>query len=235
MKRNIFLLGLALAAVSCGGSTDGYTITGRLKNCGELGKSGQVILAYQDEGKRITDTVNVVNGRFKLTGHIDHPDFAYLFSTQQDKKKLNWRVSFFLDNDRYSIKFNNGKLSKMEGGVNDKLFNEVSKHQTMLDKKYDIESIDRQLQTTGTPMYRREQLIPIRHEYDSVVKAYTDSIIAANAPSYFSLYKTSQSITKDANLDSIRKELEIYLKDDRFKDDPRLMRMIDIIDKKRRP
>ena len=104
-----------------------------------------------------------------------------------------------------------------------------------LKRKYDIESVDRQMNTTLTPQSRMEKLTAIRNEYDSVVKAYKDSIILANTPSYYSLYMTSQAIAGGENLDSIREVLKVYEQDDRYKDDPRLGRMIEITEGKRRP
>ena len=238
MRTSTFLLGVTLAIVSCGHSNpDGYTITGKVKNCGEWTDGGHIVLVIRDEGKQIVDTADVINGRFKLEGRIEHPDFVTMYPSMSDSVRPNGRFLFFLENEKYSITIKNNRISEIsiKGGTSEKLFREMSKHQSMLDKKYDIESIDWQINTTSTPQFRMEKLKIIRHEYDSVTKAYKDSLILANTPSYFSLYMTSQFIAAGENLDSIREALKVYQLDDRFKDDPRLGRMIEITERKRRP
>lgn len=239
MKTSTFLLGLALAIVSCGqgSTTTGYTIKGTVKNCGEWGDNGHVVLVKRDNGKQIADTVQITNGHFVFTGSISTPDFASLYPARSDRKEPIGRIMFFLENEKYSVKIKNGVLigQELKGGTSEKLLREVTQHQAMLDEKYSIESIDRQLNTTLTPQYRIEKLLIVRHEYDSAVKAFKDSIILANTPSYFSLYMTSLEIAKGENLDSIRKTLEPYLLDERFKNDPRLKNMIEITEGKRRP
>ena len=238
MRTTTFLLGLTLAIASCGhGSQDGYTIIGKVKNCGEWADGGQLLLVIRDEGKLIVDTANVINGHFRLEGKIEHPDFVSMYPSASNTARPNGRIIFFLENERYSITIKDNTLSEanLKGGTSEKLFREMAKHQSYLDKKYDIESIDRQMNTTLTPEYRMEKLRVIRHEYDSVSKAYKDSIIQANTPSYFSLYMTSQYIAAGENLDSIRTVLEVYRQNDKYKDDPRLQRMIEITEGKRRP
>lgn len=239
MKTSTFLLGLALAIVSCGqgSTTTGYTIKGTVKNCGEWGNDGRIVLVTHDNGKRISDTVDIINGHFMLTGYISTPDFASLHPVQSDTKRPAGQILFFLENEKYSIKIKNGVLNgqALKGGTTQKLLNEVREHQKNLYEKYSIESIDRQLNTTGTPAYRMEKLKVVRNEYNNEVKAYKDSIILANTPSYFSLYMTSQMISDESNLDSVMRILITYLKDDKYKDDPRLLDMIEIIEEKRRP
>jgi len=237
-KSIIILLAVALALVSCGhDDSNGYVIKGSVKNCDEWANGGHIVLIMHDNGKRITDTAQVIKGHFTLTGHIDNPDFAGLTAVQSDKVRPKGRILFFLENQKYSIKIKDGIITgrTLNGGRGNELFKEMNEFQSKLDKKYSIESIDRQLQTTSTPAYRMEQLRIVRHEYDSVVKAYTDSIILANTPSYFSLYMTAQEIANGGNPDSIRQVLDIYLKDSRYKNDPRLENMIETLDEKRRP
>lgn len=238
MRTTTFLLAITLAIASCGHSyQDGYTITGKVKNCGDWADGGQVILVIRDEGNLITDTADVINGRFKLEGKIAHPDFVSMYPAKSDAARPSGRIMFFLENEKYSITIKDNMFSEssLKGGTSESLFRELSKHQSHLDTKYDIESIDRQMNTTLTPEYRMEKLRVIRHEYDSVLRAYKDSIIQANTPSYFSLYMTSQYIAADENLDSIREALKVYQRDDKYKDDPRLKRMIEITEGKRRP
>jgi hypothetical protein len=154
-----------------------------------------------------------------------------------DPVRPNGRILFFLENEKYSIVIKDNRISDvtLKGGTSEKLFRETRKHQSMVDRKYDIESVDRQLNTTLTPEFRMEKLRAIRHEYESVSRRYRDSIIQANTPSYFSLYMTSQVIAEGENLDSIRETLKVYEQDQRYKDDPRLGRMIEITEGKRRP
>lgn len=239
MKTSTFLLGLALAVVSCGqgSSTTGYTIKGTVKNCGNWSENGHVILITRNNGTIKADTADVINGRFTLTGHVSTPDFASMYPMQADPDRPAGRIYFFLENEKYSVKIMNREFNGdlLKGGTCEKLLREVSQHQAMLDEKYSIESIDRQLNTTLTPAYRIEKLKAARHEYDCEVKAFRDSIIKANTPSYFSLYLTSIMIDDEINLDSIRQVLEIYLQDSRYKDDLRLKEMIEITERKRRP
>ena len=239
MKTYTFLLALLLALVSCGKNHEtGFTIKGNVKNCGEWGNCGHVILIMNNGEKLIADTANVVNGRFTLTGHIPNPDFVSMYPIQSDKDMPKGRILFFLENEKYSVKIRDGRFSAqtLKGGSSQEKFRELSEYQEILDKRYSIQSIDRQLNTTSTPPYRMEALKKIRNEYDSVFKAYKDSLILANTPSYFSLYMTSIEIADGGNLDSIRNVLEVYLKDDRFKNDPRLRNMIEITEEeKRRP
>lgn len=238
MRTTTFILGIALAIVSCGhANPDGYTITGKVKNCGKWADGGHIVLVMNDEGKQIVDTADVINGRFKLQGKIEHPDFVTMYAPMSDPVKPNGRIMFFLENEKYSIVIKDNRISEiyLKGGTSEKLLREMSTHLSKLKKKYDIDAIDRQINTTSTPQFRMEKLLIIRHEFDSVMKAYRDSIILANTPSYFSLYMTSQAIAGGENLDSIREALKVYQKDERFKDDPRLGRMIDITEGKRRP
>ena len=238
MRRITFLLSITLAIVSCGRSNqDGYTISGKVKNCGNWANGGQIVVVMRDEGKQIVDTADVINGRFKLQGKIEHPDFVTMYASMSDPIKPDGRIMFFLENEKYSIVIKDNRISEvtLKGGTSEKLFRETSKHLSELKNKYDIESVDRQMNTTLTPQYRMEKLTVIRHEYDSVSKSYRDSIILANTPSYFSLYMTSQAIAGGENLDSIREVLKRYEQDDRYKDDPRLGRMIEITEGKRRP
>lgn len=238
MRTTTFLLGMTLAIASCGHSNpDGYTITGKVKNCGEWADGGQIVLVIRDEGKQIVDTADVINGRFKLEGRIEHPDFVTMYPSMSDPVRPNGRILFFLENEKYSIVIKDNRISDvtLKGGTSEKLFRETRKHQSMVDRKYDIESVDRQLNTTLTPEFRMEKLRAIRHEYESVSRRYRDSIIQANTPSYFSLYMTSQVIAEGENLDSIRETLKVYEQDQRYKDDPRLGRMIEITEGKRRP
>jgi len=238
MKTYTFLLGLLLTVVSCGKDDGtGFTIKGNVKNCGEWGDCGHVILIMNNGEKLIADTANVVNGRFLLTGHIPNPDFASMYPIQSDKDRPKGQIIFFLENEKYSVKIKDGRFSEqtLKGGSSQEKFRELSEHQRILDKKYSIQSIDRQLNTTSTPPYRMEALKKIRHEYDSVLKAYKDSLILANTPSYFSLYMTSIEVAGGGNIDSIRAALEVYLKDDRFKDNPTLKNLIEITKEKRRP
>lgn len=238
MRTTLFLLGLTLAIVSCGrGGQDGYTITGKVKNCGEWADGGQIVLVIRDEGKQIVDTADVINGRFKLEGRIAHPDFVTMYPSMSDPVRPDGRIMFFLENEKYSIVIKDNRISDvtLKGGTSEKLLRETSKRLSELKRKYDIESVDRQINTTLTPQFRMEKLTAIRNEYDSVVKAYKDSIILANTPSYYSLYMTSQAIAGGENLDSIREVLKVYEQDDRYKDDPRLGRMIEITEGKRRP
>ena len=239
MRTTTFLLGLTLAIASCGhGNQDGYTINGKVKNCGEWADGGHIVLIIHDEGTQIVDTANVIKGRFRLTGRIEHPDFVTMYPSMSDSdERPNGRIMFFLENEKYSITIKNNRISEqyLKGGTSETLFREMTKHQSELNRKYDIESIDRQMNTTLTPEYRMEKLRVIRHEYDSVSKAYKDSIILANTPSYFSLYMTARNIAAGENLDSIRTALEVYRQNDKYKDDPRLQRMIEITEGKRRP
>ena len=239
IKTYILIIGLVLSYASCRqDNASGYTIKGNVKECGQWGDCGQLVLAKRDNGKQTFDTVNIINGNFTLTGHITTPDFASLVPVQSDKDKPKGRILFFLENEKYSIKIRNGILSResLKGGTSEKLFKELSGRLSKLDEIYSIESIDRQLNTTHTPAYRMEKLRIVRHEYDSVVKTFKDSIIRANTPSYFSLYMTSVDIANGENPDSILQALEVYLKNERFKDDPRLRNMIGILEEeKRRP
>lgn len=237
-KTSALILGLALSIVSCvHDNSAGFIIKGNVKNCGEWENGGHVVLVIRDNGKQITDTAIVRNGHFTLTGNIANPDFVFLFPAQSDQNKPMGRIVFFLENEKYHLKINDGVLSTLEirGGTTEKLLKEMADYQKEMDEKYCIESIDRQLNTTLTPPYRMEKLKAVRHEYDSVMKEFKDSIILANTPSYFSLYMTSQAIAGGEDLDSVREVLKVYQEDDRYKDDPRLGRMIEITEGKRRP
>lgn len=238
MRTTTFLLGITLAIVSCGHSNpDGYTITGKVKNCGEWADGGHIVLVSHYNGKRISDTATITKGHFTLSGHIANPDFVGLAPVQTDKNRPMGRILFFLENEKYTIKIEDGHLSgnTIKGGTSNKLFKELSEYQRKMDEKYSIESIDRQLNTTSTPPYRMEKLRIVRNEYDSVMKAFKDSIVLANTPSYFGLFITAQEIVDGQDPSLIKQALAPYLKDDKYKDDPRLKDMIERTEEKRRP
>lgn len=237
MNRFAFVLAMALTIISCGqGNPDGYTIKGRVSNCGEWGNGGHIVLVSNHNGAIHKDTTVIRNGRFTIKGYTKSPDFASMYPLQHDKDKPAGRILFYLENADYTVTVNNGFLESesVKGGRSDMLFRELSRHTRMLDEKYSIESIERQLHTTLTPPDRIEKLLAIKRDYESALKTFRDSIITANTPSNFSLHMTLQAIRQD-NLDSIRQAVKAYISDDRYRDNYTLKTITEIIEKERRP
>jgi len=220
----------AITCVSCNGHVDDcYLIKGKVSNCGDWGKNGKIALVTTGTGKAKADTVQISNGRFKISGKIDYPNWVSLSPVRENGSRPAARFMFFLENEHYSVCIEDMKISTwtVHGGTTNELLEEYNSNMRHFDELFSIASIDQQIKATLTPPDRLEKVLAVRREYDHAVKAYKDSIIKANYPSYFSLFLTSGDLADSNNPDSVLKVIESYLSVPSFKDDPKIRAILD--------
>ena len=104
MKKNLAIISilplLTLTALAQQKKKDNFKLSGSIAPYA----SGTAYLYYEKEGTIKTDSTEVVNGRFKMTGKVEGPVFARLiFSPSSTVAVRSARLSFYLEPGTVSI------------------------------------------------------------------------------------------------------------------------------------
>ncbi len=125
MKRSFFILGIEALTVlaSCDSTPKGYVVNGEITSATE----GTVYLKrVEDKTFSITDSAQIVNGKFTLTGQLPNGAEAYGLTTSPTD---NSPLLFFLENGKVNVTMNEeSKQIKVEGSESDTFFRKVQEY-----------------------------------------------------------------------------------------------------------
>ena len=125
MKRSFFILGIEALTVlaSCDSTPKGYVVNGEITSATE----GTVYLKrVEDKTFSITDSAQIVNGKFTLTGQLPNGAEAYGLTTSPTD---NSPLLFFLENGKVNVTMNEeSKQIKVEGSESDTFFRKVQEN-----------------------------------------------------------------------------------------------------------
>lgn len=112
--RSAFLAAAITAIVSCS-RKEGYTITGIINGQ----KEGTAYLAFDDNGKKISDSTKITDGHFSFTGKVDEP---LLYTIRV--KGVEAGTTFILENSDITYEGHKDSLwaAKVSGAVQDSIY-----------------------------------------------------------------------------------------------------------------
>lgn len=184
MKRIFWAFGIALAIVSCGKKSDGFTITGTLN--GELENGTQVFLKKTDGNNQPVDvdTTTVQDGRFIFTGEAGLPELQYIFID-----KLPGYTAVVVENGEIEISANKDSLglASIKGTEQNDIFADYIVKSQNISKR--ALSIQQDMQRANTERNEasisalREEMNELQEEYKNFeleyIKNHPNGLISA--------------------------------------------------------
>ncbi len=184
MKKTLFALCIALTAIACNTTPEGYVVNGTLT--GEIENGTQVFLKRIDERNQpiVIDTALVENGNFKFTGKTNYPELHYIFID-----KIGTFAPIVLENGEIEFKSQKDSLNmaKIKGTKQNEIFNDyIEKSRSISQRAKSIQddmrkaSLERQEETA---LALKDEMEELKGEYKDFEKNYItnnpSSLIAA--------------------------------------------------------
>lgn len=122
MKNLLCGIGVLSLLISCSGTPSGYVINGDVVGVSD----GYVYLKrVEDKTFSITDSAQIVNGKFSMQGTLSHPEAYGLTTSSTDNNPL----LFFLENGEVKVQLNEAEKSiAVEGSASDVFFRQVQEY-----------------------------------------------------------------------------------------------------------
>ena len=221
MKKYLLIIAALAALASCSTKKgDGYLIKGKVTGTHPALVSGQAILSNSDKDDPISDTVNIVNGKFTFKGKVVSPE-TYTITIPG----IDGRFVVFLENDSYEITCSDSTLMGagsglyLKGGAANTIFSQVNDAEDAVARQTGFDKFLEEYRDPGTTEERRKELYPKLMETSKEMSRRIDSIEAkVLAENPHCLYALSQlpKKTYDLEPDSIRTLIAEYVDDPAF-------------------
>ncbi len=229
MKRNItFALLLFCGIASAQTQPLSFAITGKID---DIKEKANVILQYSYLGKRVTDTVPLIDGSFSLKGNIEKPDRSLLFVVKaSDNPRLmigldyagnisgKDGITLYLDKGEITINGPTLKTATVKGSVAHSDFQLL---QSQLKPVYDkLEGISKQI--SAIPAADRkgeayEALVSQRTKASNELGPIQDAFIKSHLNSYVSW---NAVVGKSIITDPVKQKKLLYAFGDKFLKSP---------------
>jgi peroxiredoxin len=223
------LAAAVVAFASC--SNGGYKITGNVAGDDEVLKNGKAYLVSSDRKNPTRDTVDIVNGKFEFTGVVVDPENYYI-----QIEGLPGYMILFLENTSFTVSASSDKLNEAEikGGETQTLVALVDSYGKDVQNELipDRKALLDEYRDKNTTPERKSEIVALFDQVDAKVKAFSDSIIAANPLSYYSLMQFASDVL-DMPLEKAEQALAEFKKDERFANHKRLVAAEELIVKER--
>ncbi|SMC66451.1 TlpA disulfide reductase family protein [Pedobacter nyackensis] len=195
-----------------------FTITGKID---DVKQPAKVVLQYSYEGKRVADTVPLVNGAFAMKGNIEKPDRALLFVVKESDNprmmlSMNYAgdivgrdgITLYMDKGAITITASTLKTATIKGSAAHADYMVLQKQlQPIYDK---LEAINKKL--TELPADQRkgavaEELAAQREQAFKEMGPIKDTFIKNNLKSYVSW---NSVVGKSIIEDPIKQKQQLY-------------------------
>jgi thiol-disulfide isomerase/thioredoxin len=226
--KKILLFALAtFALVACDQQPQGgYLIKGKIAGNSEEIKAGQVILKNRDKSNPISDTTEIIKGKFSFKGVVETPEHYSIVI-----KGLKGGITLFLENGKYTINGVDSTFisSKIDGPSNHELFDLLDEKREALEKSIDAEMLIGQYSNPTTSKERKKEIISRFDKMDEIFKAFEDSVVKANEMTYFGLFKFIANID-EIPFDQAETKLNAFLGNEKFKDNKNLQKAVSTLE-----
>jgi peroxiredoxin len=226
MKKNIIMALLLFSGIAGAQEKTGlpFSISGKID---DVKQPAKVVLQYSYQGKRVSDTVELVNGTFSIEGNIDKPDRGNLLvvkSSDNPRMMLSMNyaneivgrdgIVLYLDKGAINI---NGATLKTAVVTGSKSHTEYQALQKSLRPVYDkLESIAKQVNAVPVAERKSEQyeaLVAQRSKAFDEMGPINDAFIKSNLNSYVSW---NMVVGKSIIIDPAKQKKLLYAFDDKF-------------------
>ncbi len=230
MKKFAFILAAAAVLASCAGKQDGYVIKGKVTGSHPALVSGKAILSNNDKNDPISDTVDVVNGKFTFTGKVVSPE-----SYKIEIPGIDGRFLVYLENDSYSVTCSDSTLMEsvdpglyLDGGKTNTIFKELNAAEIAMARQIGFDVLMKEYTDPATTPERKKETYPDLVRANEVMARWNDSldvkILAENPHSLYALEQIPGQIY-DLSADSIKTLIAEYVDDPAFAGNKTLARI----------
>ncbi|PKP41865.1 MAG: hypothetical protein CVT93_06510 [Bacteroidetes bacterium HGW-Bacteroidetes-10] len=187
--KKILLFAALLGLFACQPKHDGYTIEGTVT--GENVAAGKVYLTNFSRTEQISDTTDLIDGKFKFEGKVVTPE-NYAITIEG----IEGRIQFFLDNSQIVIEaaaedFTNAKVT---GGVTNDLVSALRTQHEEVAAKYGIDSLLREYSNPATTKERKDSIIAIYNNSQKEANVLDSVFFANNPTSFYTLIQLVQKV-----------------------------------------
>lgn len=187
--KKFLLFAAVLGLFACQAKHEGYTIDGTIT--GENVAAGKVYLTNFSRTEPISDTADLVDGKFKFEGKVVTPE-NYSITIEG----IEGRIQFFLDNSPIVIEaaaedFANAKVT---GGVTNDLVSALRKQHEEVAAKFGIDSLMREYSEPATTKERKEEIVAVYNQLQKESNAIDSVFFAANPNSFYTIIQLAQKV-----------------------------------------
>ena len=204
---------------------NGYTITGNVTGDNPSLASGKAVLQSRDQA--ISDTVEIVNGKFEFKGHVDAP---VRYVNVLIPGIGGSAIVYYLENAKYNLDCTEEDFAARKALVKGGLANAVQvalyEAQRAKAEELGVDALYEEFRKPETTPERKAEIRKIINTYS----AYSDSLrkkaVADNPHSIYALYQIPNECY-DWSADSIKTAIQEYNDDKAFANDPVLKELND--------
>ena len=230
MKKISFLIAAVAVMFGCSSKQDGYVIKGKITGTHPALAAGKAILSNNDKNDPISDTVDIVNGKFTFTGKVVSPE-SYVITIPG----MDGRFLVYLENDRYSISCADTTFMQstdpglyLEGGKTNSIYRDLNAAEKAMARQTGFDVLLKEYQDPGISPERKAQVYQELVRANEVMSQWNDSldvrILAENPHSLYALEQIPSKIF-DLEADSIKTLIAEYVEDPAFAGNKTLARI----------
>lgn len=230
MKRTLLIVAAVAVLASCSSREDGYVIKGKITGSHPALADGKAILSNNDRNDPISDTVDIVNGKFSFTGKVDSPEFYRITIPGMDG-----RFIVFLENDTYSVACTDSTFMQnaeiglyLEGGKTNGIYRDINAATRAMARQTGFDVLMKEYQDPATSAERKQQILPQLRQANDLMAQWSDSIdakvLGENPHSIYALEQIPSKIY-DLEADSIKTLIAEYVEDPAFAGNKTLARI----------
>jgi thiol-disulfide isomerase/thioredoxin len=219
MKRSITFVFLLLGGIAVSQTKPlSFTVSGKIE---DLKVPAKAVLQHMYDGKKVADTVPVVNGAFSLKGNIEKPDRAILFIVKEsDNPKMMLSMGYagnIVGRDGITLYLDKGAITVTGATLNSAVVKGSTAHadylvlQKQLQPIYDkLEAINKKLSAFPADQRKSdaaEELVSQREQAFKEMEPIKEAYIKANLKSYVSWNSVSG---KGIIEDPVKQKKQLY-------------------------
>ncbi|PKP06704.1 MAG: hypothetical protein CVU10_03875 [Bacteroidetes bacterium HGW-Bacteroidetes-5] len=228
MRKALLFLFFIVVIISCKTNDEGYEVKGVIKGEDMALKDG-VVYIQKANTKSVFDSTVIKRGRFKFFGKLEMPDKYLIFM-----KELNYNIPIYLENTKFRIEAlsENLREATVTGGQTQDLMNKTASKSQSVMTKYNLNYVLGELVKPDTDDKLRAKYSSIVNSANREMKSFSDSLIAANPTSFYSLLNLYELVNV-GDIEELQNRLEIFENSSKYKGSSYLIKIRETIEKRK--